>query len=95
MKAIEGMSVIVTGGSSGIGAGTALYFANRGARVTICGRDLAKLESVAAEVGSYCQAVQADVTIDADRRRLVDAALDFGGARLDVLVSNAGVGVEP
>lgn len=90
MKAIEGMSVIVTGGSSGIGAGTALYFANRGARVTICGRDLAKLESVAAEVGSYCQAVQADVTIDADRRRLVDAALDFGGARLDVLVSNAG-----
>lgn len=90
MKTIEGMSVIVTGGGSGIGAGTAMYFASHGARVTICGRRLAKIESVAAEIGSSCQAVQADVTSDADRRRLVDAALDFGGGKLDVLVSNAG-----
>ena len=90
MKAIDGMSVIVTGGGSGIGAGAAMYFANHGARVTICGRNLAKIESVAAEIGSFCQAVQADVTLDAERRRLVDAALDFGGGRLDVLISNAG-----
>jgi 3-oxoacyl-[acyl-carrier protein] reductase len=90
VKSIEGMSVIVTGGGSGIGAGTALYFASHGARVTVCGRRLAKLESVAAEIGSFCQAVRADVTVDADRRRLVEAALDFGGGKLDVLVSNAG-----
>lgn len=90
MKPIEGMSVIVTGGGSGIGAGTALYFASRGARVTICGRRVPRIESVAAEIGSFCQAVPADVTVATDRQRLVDAALDFGGGKLDVLVSNAG-----
>ena len=89
MKPIDGSSVIVTGGGSGIGAGTALYFASRGARVTICGRRTAKIEAVAAEIGSFCQAVTADVTVAADRERLLAAALDFGGGKLDVLISNA------
>ena len=44
MREIEGMSVLITGGGSGIGAGTARYLAQRGARVTITGRRKAKVD---------------------------------------------------
>ena len=37
MKKIEGMSILITGGGSGIGAGAARYFSELGAKVTICG----------------------------------------------------------
>ena len=43
MREIAGQSVLITGGGSGLGAGTARYFAARGARVTICGRRRDKL----------------------------------------------------
>lgn len=89
MKAIDGMSILITGGGSGIGSGTARYFCERGARVTICGRRLDKIETVAEQIGEGCHAVQADVTSDDDRRRLVDAALAHGGG-LDALINNAG-----
>ena len=46
MLDIAGMSVLITGGGSGIGAGTARYFAARGARVTICGRRVDRLSQV-------------------------------------------------
>ena len=89
MKEIEGMSLLVTGGGSGIGAGTAEYFCERGARVTICGRRKEKVDAVAARLGGNCLSVQADVTADADRRRLVRAAIGHGDG-LDALVNNAG-----
>ncbi len=89
MKPIEGMSVLITGGGSGIGAGTAQYFCERGARVTICGRRKDKIDAVAARLGENCLSVQADVTREADRRRLVDATLEHGEG-LDALVNNAG-----
>lgn len=89
MKSLEGMSVIVTGGGSGIGAATATHFARRGARVTICGRRAEALARAADAAGPNCRAVVADVTVDADRRRLVDAAVEFGGG-VDTLISNAG-----
>jgi NAD(P)-dependent dehydrogenase (short-subunit alcohol dehydrogenase family) len=83
------LSVIVTGGGSGLGAGTASHFARRGARVTICGRRENKLAAVREALGPSCRAVVADITGDADRRRLVDAALAHGGG-IDVLINNAG-----
>lgn len=89
MKNLKGMSVLITGGGSGLGSGAARYFCERGARVTICGRRLKKIEAVAAGIGSDCRAVQADVTLDADRRRLVDAAIEHGDG-LDALINNAG-----
>jgi 3-oxoacyl-[acyl-carrier protein] reductase len=82
------MSVIVTGGGSGIGAATAVRFAAGGARVTIGGRRPEALARTAAAAGTNCCAVAADITVDSDRRRLVDAAADFGGG-LDTLISNA------
>jgi 3-oxoacyl-[acyl-carrier protein] reductase len=89
MRAIVGMSVLVTGGGSGLGEGIARHFAAAGARVTISGRREEKIAAVAADIGSSCRAIVGDVTIDADRRAMVAAAVEHGGG-LDVLVNNAG-----
>jgi NAD(P)-dependent dehydrogenase (short-subunit alcohol dehydrogenase family) len=80
--------VLITGGGSGIGEGTARYFAERGAKVTITGRRKDKIDAVAASIGPACRAVVGDVTVHADRQAMLDAAVAHGG-KLDVLVSNA------
>jgi 3-oxoacyl-[acyl-carrier protein] reductase len=89
MRPIEGMSVLVTGGGSGIGEGVARHLCAAGARVTIAGRRSGKLDAVAASLGESCRAVAGDVTVAADREAMVAAAVAHGGA-LDVLVNNAG-----
>jgi len=89
MKPIEDLSVLVTGGGSGIGEGVARYYIGRGARVTICGRRREPIEKLAQELGEGCLAVQANITQAEDRQRIVNAAMNHGH-RLDVLVSNAG-----
>jgi NAD(P)-dependent dehydrogenase (short-subunit alcohol dehydrogenase family) len=82
------MSVLVTGGGSGIGEGTARLFAARGAKVTITGRRREKLEAVAQSIGPACRVVVGDVTKHEDREAMIAAAVEHGG-KLDVLVSNA------
>lgn len=89
MRNLAHRSVLITGGGSGIGAGTARYFAEAGAKVTICGRRQAQIDAVASAIGPRCHAVMGDVTSPADRARVLDAAVSFGGG-LDVLVNNAG-----
>lgn len=89
MREIKNMSVLITGGGSGIGEGTARLFASRGAKVTISGRRRDKVEAVAASIGPNCRAVAGDVTVQADREAMLAAALAHGG-KLDVLVNNAG-----
>lgn len=89
MREISSMSVLITGGGSGLGEGAARYFAARGARVTICGRRAEKAAAVARDIGPLCRAIGADVTRGEDRRRLIDTALAHGGG-LDLLVNNAG-----
>jgi NAD(P)-dependent dehydrogenase (short-subunit alcohol dehydrogenase family) len=89
MRATTGMSVVITGGGSGIGAATARHFAARGALVTICGRRTDKIDTVARDIGANCVAVTADVTNAADRIHLIETALRHGGG-IDALISNAG-----
>ena len=44
-------SILITGGGSGIGKGTAIHLAKKGAKITICGRRKEKLIEVAKEIG--------------------------------------------
>ncbi len=89
MRPIEGMSVLVTGGGSGIGEGIARYMAGNGAMVTVSGRRADRIEAVASTLGGRGRAVAGDVTVADDRSRMIDTAVEHGG-RLDVLVNNAG-----
>ena len=89
MREIAGQSVLITGGGSGLGAGTARYFAARGARVTICGRRSDKLAAVASSIGASCRYVVGDITQEADRQTILDGAVEHGGG-LHALINNAG-----
>lgn len=84
------MSVLVTGGGSGIGEGIARHLCTGGARVTISGRRPHKVDRVANSIGAGCHAVAGDVTVDVDRLAMVAEAVEYGGGRLDVVVNNAG-----
>jgi len=89
MKTIKGMSILVTGGGSGIGTDCARRLCAQGARVTISGRRLEKLQAVQAELGDNCHIVQGDVTAQADREAMLAEALRHGDDKLDALVNNA------
>jgi 3-oxoacyl-[acyl-carrier protein] reductase len=89
MNDFVGRSVLVTGGGSGIGAGTARYLAARGARITVTGRRTDKVADVASSIGPACHYVVGDITKASDRQRMVDEAVTHGGG-LDHFVSNAG-----
>jgi 7-alpha-hydroxysteroid dehydrogenase len=93
-SSLEGRSVIVTGGGTGIGHACARLAAQQGARVTICGRTESRLDAAAAAIraeGGEVISVVADVTVEDDVARLVASAHDFGGG-LHGFVANAGGG---
>lgn len=90
---LEGRTVLITGGSRGLGLVTAREFAGQGARVALCARDADELEAARADLASRGADVATfvcDVTDQAQVDRLVADVLDRFG-RLDVLVNNAGV----
>ena len=90
---MAGSTVLVTGGTGGIGRATALGLAEMGANVAITGRDAARAEQTAREIRS-ATGVQVDVFLadhsaQADVRRLADEVLQRL-PRIDVLVNNVG-----
>ncbi|MET9365027.1 SDR family oxidoreductase [Streptomyces sp. NPDC006632] len=95
MSHIEGKVVAITGASSGIGEATALLLAERGAKVVLGARRPDRLEALTARIvkaGGHAAYAPTDVKRREDLHGLVDLACDRYG-RLDVLVSNAGVGL--
>jgi len=84
---------LVTGGTRGIGAATAIDFARRGASVAICGRspdeEAAEVVKAVEGVGRRCVVITADMAKPDDARRCVQETIDAFG-RLDVLVHAAG-----
>ncbi|UUZ62807.1 glucose 1-dehydrogenase [Polaromonas sp. P1-6] len=90
-QTLQGKSILLTGGGSGIGEGAARYFAENGARVTITGRRADKLRAVAESIGEACHWLAADVNDGQDRQAMLKAAVAHGGGRLDALVNNAGI----
>jgi retinol dehydrogenase 14 len=92
-RAMTGRTVLVTGGTGGIGKATAAGLAALGARVAITGRDRRRAEEAAAEIraagGPEVDVYVADMSSQAEVRRLASEVLDRL-PRLDVLVNNVG-----
>ncbi|KAK0410869.1 hypothetical protein QR680_005371 [Steinernema hermaphroditum] len=94
-KRFSGKSTIVTGASSGIGRGVAVYFAQEGAKLVVLGRNSEELE----ETKRRCVAegahdsdvvcVAGDITDSGVQKRLLEATLATFG-KLDILINNAG-----
>ncbi|NEB15971.1 SDR family oxidoreductase [Streptomyces coelicoflavus] len=94
MSGFKGKVVAITGASSGIGEATALLLAERGARLVLGARRSERLAELVARIekaGGTAVQIRTDVTRRDDLRALVALASEYFG-RLDVLVSNAGVG---
>jgi len=93
-RSMSGKTVLITGGTGGIGRAAAVALASLGARVGITGRDRARAEDSAARIraDSGNRAVDvfvADMSSQAEVRRLADAVLREY-PRLDVLLNNVG-----
>lgn len=86
MAEFDGLSAIVTGGASGIGAATAELIAERGGRVAVL--DIDPAGSADSSNCYYCD-VTSDESVSAAVRNVVS---DLGG--IDILVNNAGIGVQ-
>jgi len=87
-RVVDGV-VLVTGASSGIGAGIATRLHARGARVIISGRDRARLESVAAQHPGMAVVVMDVADPESVTRGLADVAA--AAPHLTTLVNNAGI----
>jgi 3-oxoacyl-[acyl-carrier protein] reductase len=90
MSSLKGRSVVVTGGSKGIGKGIARVFANAGAKVVIVARNLDQAAAAAKEIGHGAFGVAGDVGKLSDMEAAAKAAADRNGG-IDVLCANAGI----
>jgi NAD(P)-dependent dehydrogenase (short-subunit alcohol dehydrogenase family) len=86
---LQNKTVLITGGTDGIGLATAKLFAKEGARVAVTGRDKNRIEKAKVELGKSALVIAADVRsfqeMDVVSRRIKD---EF--TALDVLFANAG-----
>lgn len=90
MLKLEGKTVLVTGGGSGIGLAVARRFAQEGAHVFITGRRQAQLDAAVAMIGPSATAVAGDVTQAGDLAKLF-AIVQQQAGKLDILVTSSGV----
>ena len=89
----SGKTVLITGGTSGIGLAAARLFAEGGASIALAGRDWDRGRAAAAALPIADQPpifLAGDVTCVADCGAIVRKTLDWSGGQLDVLVNSAG-----
>jgi NAD(P)-dependent dehydrogenase (short-subunit alcohol dehydrogenase family) len=91
MERLTGKVAAITGGASGIGAGTVHRFVEEGAHVLIADLDQAKGDALAADLGSAAAFLRTDVSKEEDIVAMVAETTDRFG-RIDVLFNNAGFG---
>ncbi len=90
---LNGKAAIVTGGAKGIGYGIAYRLAEAGAKVLIADMDEPAAQKAAAEMagkGWAAEATKADVSSEADVKRMIGACEDKFGS-VDIMVNNAGI----
>ncbi|MFD9722036.1 SDR family NAD(P)-dependent oxidoreductase [Streptomyces sp. NPDC059076] len=87
---LEGASVLVTGGASGLGRAVVERFVAEGARVVVLDRSADRLDDLCGALGDAVRTVTGDVTSYADNSRACAVAEEeFGG--LDTFIGNAGL----
>lgn len=90
---LEGKTVIVTGGSRGIGVTMAKAFADAGANVVVASRNLEKCKEVVAQIeaqGGKALPIELDIRSEESARSMAKKTLEHFGS-IDVLVNNAGI----
>ncbi|MCA2224079.1 SDR family NAD(P)-dependent oxidoreductase [Nonomuraea aurantiaca] len=92
MRGLAGKRVLISGGSSGIGAATARRFLEEGARVVLGGLDEAEVDQAVTELAPLGEVhgLAGDISSEGDVARLVDGAIAALGG-IDVLINNAGI----
>jgi short-subunit dehydrogenase len=92
-KSLKGKTVVITGGTSGVGRAAAETFALEGCNVVIGARGEKGLEETVAllrDLGVIALAVKTDVSSADEMKNLAEQALQFNG-RIDIWINNAGV----
>ena len=90
MDRYKGKTVLITGGTTGMGLATAKLFVAEGARVIVTGRTPATIEAAQAELGENAIAVYSDATSLSDMDALAEKVKETFG-KLDLLFANAGI----
>jgi NAD(P)-dependent dehydrogenase (short-subunit alcohol dehydrogenase family) len=89
----SGRTIVISGGSGGMGRAIAARFAEDGARLYLCDINRAALAEATRQVGDRAVGIEVDVTQVADCARAVDTAVSATG-RLDLLINAAGIWTE-
>jgi len=92
MTGLNGIRVVVTGATSGLGAAMAAALTGAGARVMVTGRELGRAQAAARELGATAIACQLDVRDEQSVISCTGRAQEAWGG-LDMLVNNAGIGM--
>lgn len=87
---MSGRTVVITGGTGGLGKAAASAIADLGARVVVIGRSPKKLEAMEREISGEVAGYEADLSLMSEIRELADRLLRHE-PRIDVLVNNVGV----
>ena len=93
---LKGKSIVITGAAQGIGRASAELFAREGASVAVADINTAGVRELAKQIeaaGGRAAAITADVSVEADVRRMIGEAVSAFG-RLDVLFNNAGIVIQ-
>jgi NAD(P)-dependent dehydrogenase (short-subunit alcohol dehydrogenase family) len=92
MNSIRNKTILITGGTDGIGRELVLKYLQAGANVVTCGRNQAKILDLEAEApkGSNLCVLNADVSVEKDCQRLVESVVNMYGG-IDILINNAGI----
>ena len=92
---LQGKSVVITGGATGIGRATAIEFAKEGAKVSVCGRTLSKLEKMQEDckkLGFDVDIYQVDVADTDSLDQMAEQVAEKCNG-IDIWINNAGIAI--